>query len=93
MADAPYIRQFKGCCVLIQVQLTRVGQTYDLDTNCKRAMEAGKLKQEDVDFIHRFLDMKAELDAGGEPDEEEIRAGIPRIQMLVASNLNCGDSA
>lgn len=93
MADAPYIRQFKGCCVLIQVQLARVGQTYDVQENCRRAMESGKLKQDDVDFITRFLEMRDELEAGKEPDEAEVRAGIPRIQMLVASNLNCADSA
>ena len=88
-----YIRQFNGCCVLIQMQLARVGETYDVRENCRRAMAAGKLKQDDVDFIMSFLDMKARLDAGESLDEVEVRAAVPRIQMIVASNLNCADSA
>ena len=93
MTGTTPIRQFKGCCVLIQVQIARSSQTYDLEESFRMLTANGKLKDDDVAFIRRVLEMERELKAGGELDEDEVAAAIPRIQMLVASNLNCADSA
>ena len=93
MPEVPVSRQFNGTMRLIEVQLRRAAETYDINRNLAICMDKGMLTQDDADFILQAFDLKARVDAGESLNEEQAAQVIKRLHKLAASNLNMGDCA
>lgn len=93
MPDVPILRQFNGTMRLIEVQLRRAAQTYDIEDNLAICQEKGMINADDADFIRSAFDLKERVDAGQDLDGEEAAAVIKHLHKLVSSNLNMGDCA
>ena len=93
MPDVPVIRQFNGTMRLIEVQLRRVGETYQVEDNLKIAKDKGMLNDEEIQFIKETFSINEQVKAGNVPDDDTLTAIIKRLHKLVAMNLNMGDCA
>lgn len=93
MPDVPVQRQFNGTMRLIEVQLRRAAETYDIEKNLQICQDKGMLTPADVDFIRSTFELKARVDNGETLDEDEAREVIHHLHKLVAMNLNMGDCA
>lgn len=91
--DIPVERQFNGTMRLIEVQLRRVAETYNLEDNIRICQEKGMINEDDATFIRSTFELKKRFDAGEPLDEDEAHAVIKRLHKLVAMNLNMGDCA
>lgn len=91
--DIPVERQFNGTMRLIEVQLRRAAETYNLEDNIRICQEKGMINGDDAAFIHAAFELKRRFDAGEPLDEDEAHATIKRLHKLVAMNLNMGDCA
>lgn len=86
-------RQFKSCCRMLQVQLARATECFDLEESYKIAVETGKLNEIDIEYIRSYLNMNDRLMLGDSFTDNQLEAAIRRIQMYASCQLNCGDSA
>ena len=93
MPDVPILRQFNGTMRLIEVQLRRAAETYDIEDNLRICQEKGMLTADDAAFIRSTFDLKAKIDDGEPLDEEQAEDIIHHLHKLVAMNLNMGDCA
>lgn len=93
MSNVPIQRQFNGTMRLIEVQLRRAAETYDIEKNLQKCQDKGMLTAQDADFIRYTFELKARVDGGEELDEAEAAEVIHRLHKLVAMNLNMGDCA
>ena len=87
------LRQLKGACRLVTVQLARVGKSFDLQQNLETAQQQGKIDAQDAAFIQRCLAMADQAETGEPPAAEDMAAAIKGLQKLAACNLNVADSA
>lgn len=86
-------RQFKSCCRMLQVQLARATECFDLEESYRIAVEAGKLSEIDIEYIRSYLNMNDRMLLGETYTDNQLEAAIRRIQMYASCHLNCGDSA
>ena len=93
MSNTPIIRQFNGTMRLIEVQLRRAAETYDLEKNLQICQDKGLLTTDDTAFIRSSIKLKARVDAGEALDEKQAEDIIHRLHKLAAMNLNMGDCA
>ncbi|MDO4182036.1 MAG: hypothetical protein Q4E12_00280 [Coriobacteriia bacterium] len=93
MAGTTPQRQFHGSCVLVQHQLHRVGESFDLDECFAAAVEKNMLKPDDVEFISLCLAHDAAGNAEPGPEGYTFEQAVKRLQYLVGSRMNLGDCA
>ena len=93
MAGVTPQRQFHGSCILVQHQLHRVGESFELEECYAAGKAKGMLKDEEIAFINDCL----ALDEAGSPEVGpngvSLEEAIKRLQYLVSSRMNLGDCA
>ena len=92
MAISPQ-RQFHSTCVLVQHQLHRVGESFDLDECYQKAQERNMLHDYEADFIRACLAIDELGAADYGPDGLSLEDTIKKLQYLVSSRMNLGDCA
>ena len=92
MAISPQ-RQFHSTCILVQHQLHRVGESFDLDECYQRAQQRNMLHDYEADFIRACLVLDEAGDADKGPEGLSLEETIKKLQYLVSSRMNLGDCA